>query len=145
MSLRKSERSQRRLRGAVFNQSLGRRLWDFQTSPLWDVSETLYETSQRCIWDASMPVGLIPHVCTILRHTVQHFIKYKQKLNFMITLVMVTFFCFKTVLHFSLWVIFFYFYYFFEKLKISVERVFGLSSPRSLPSYLARSPPKIFN
>ena len=44
-SLRKPERSQRRL-------------WDLQISPLWDVSETLYETSQRCIWDASMPARI---------------------------------------------------------------------------------------
>ena len=32
----------------VFNQSPGRRLRDLQISPLLYVSETLYETSQRC-------------------------------------------------------------------------------------------------
>ena len=56
-SLRKHERSQRHLWGDTFNQSPERRLRDLQISHLWDVSETLYETSQRCIWDASMPAG----------------------------------------------------------------------------------------
>ena len=56
-SLRKLERSQRRLWGDVSNQSPGRCLRDLQISPLWDISETLYETSQRSIWDASMPAG----------------------------------------------------------------------------------------
>ena len=56
-SLRRPERSQRRLCGDVFNTSHRRRLRDFQISPLWDVSETLHETSQRCIWDASIPAG----------------------------------------------------------------------------------------
>ena len=54
----KPERSQRCLWGNVFNQSPGRCLRDLQIIPLWDVSETLYDTSQRCIWGASMPAGL---------------------------------------------------------------------------------------
>ena len=28
-----------------------------QISPLWDVSEKLHETSQRCVWDTPMPAG----------------------------------------------------------------------------------------
>ena len=62
-SLKKIERSQRRLWGEVLNQPPGRRLKDLQISPLWDVSETLYETSQRSIWDVSMPARKIS--CTI--------------------------------------------------------------------------------
>ena len=58
MSLRRPERSQRRLRGDVFNTSHRRRLWDLQISPLWDVSDTLHEKSQKCIWDASMLAGM---------------------------------------------------------------------------------------
>ena len=58
-SLRKPERSQRRLWGNVFNQSPGRRLRDLQISSLWDVSQTLYETSQRCFRDAFMPAGVL--------------------------------------------------------------------------------------
>ena len=54
-SLRKPERSQRRLWEDVFNQSSGRCLRDLQIGPFWDVSEMLYETSQRRIWDASLP------------------------------------------------------------------------------------------
>ena len=57
-SLRRPERYQRRLWGDVFNTSDRRRLWDLQISPLWDVSEAPRETSQRYIWDASMPAGL---------------------------------------------------------------------------------------
>ena len=69
MSPRKSERSQRRFQGDVFNQCPRRRLRALQIKPFWDVSlsrsttscfywsETLYKTSQRCIWDASMPTG----------------------------------------------------------------------------------------
>ena len=58
-SLRKPEGSQRCLWEDISNQSPGRRLKDLQVSPLWDVFETLYETSQGCIWDASMPIGLL--------------------------------------------------------------------------------------
>ena len=58
-SLKRPERSQRHLQGDVFNTSHGRRLRDLRISPLWDVSETLHETSQRCIWDVSMPAGLL--------------------------------------------------------------------------------------
>ena len=46
-------------RGDVFNTSHRRRLRDLQISPLSDVSETLHETSQRCIWDASMPARTV--------------------------------------------------------------------------------------
>ena len=48
-SLRKPERSQRRLWGYLFNQSPGRRLRDLQIGPLWGICETL--TSQRFIWE----------------------------------------------------------------------------------------------
>ena len=48
---------QRCLWGDIFNQSPGRRHRDLQISPPWDVSEKLYEMSQRYIWDASMPAG----------------------------------------------------------------------------------------
>ena len=56
---RKPERSQRRFWGDVFYQSPGRRFRYLQISPLWDLSEMLNETSQRCIWDAFMPAGLL--------------------------------------------------------------------------------------
>ena len=52
------EISQRRLWEDFFNTSHLRRLLDLQINPLWDVSETLHETSQRCIWDGSMTAGL---------------------------------------------------------------------------------------
>ena len=67
-SPRKPERSQRCLWGDVFNQSPGRRLRDFQISPLWDVSEMLYEKSQRCIWDASMPAGQWPLIHLVVQN-----------------------------------------------------------------------------
>ena len=56
-SLRKPERSQWCLWGCVINISHQRGLRDLQISPLPDVSEKLHETSQRCVWDASMPAG----------------------------------------------------------------------------------------
>ena len=62
MSLRKPEGSQRRLWEDFFNQFHWRCLRDSQIIPLWNVSDTLYETFQRCIWDASidasMPAGI---------------------------------------------------------------------------------------
>ena len=48
----------RRLWGGVFNRPHWRRLIYLQISPLWNVSETLHETSQRCNWDASKPARL---------------------------------------------------------------------------------------
>ena len=57
MTLRRPERSHRRLWGDVFTKSQRRRFWNLQISCLWDVSETLRETSQRWIWDASMVAG----------------------------------------------------------------------------------------
>ena len=58
-SLRRPERCQRRLWGGLFNRSHRRSLRDLQISPFWHhVSETLRETSQRCIWDASLPAEL---------------------------------------------------------------------------------------
>ena len=62
-SLRKPEISQRGLWGDVSSESPARGLRDLQVSPLWDVSETLYETSQRCIWDPSMPAGWVRYLC----------------------------------------------------------------------------------
>ena len=52
--LRKPERSQRHLWEDVFNQSLRIRFRDLQISPVWDVSEIMYErrlkdASRRCI------------------------------------------------------------------------------------------------
>ena len=58
MSPRRRETSQRHLWGDVFNRSHERRLRDLQISSIRDVSETLGETYQRCIWDASMPAGM---------------------------------------------------------------------------------------
>ena len=56
-SLGKPERSQWCLWVCVFNISHQRGLRDLQISPLWDVSEKLHETSQRCVWDKPMPAG----------------------------------------------------------------------------------------
>ena len=53
------ERSQRRLWRDVFNISHRTHLRDLQICSLWDVSETLHETSQRCICDASMLAGYV--------------------------------------------------------------------------------------
>ena len=48
-SLRRPERSQRRLWGDVFNASHRRRIRDFQISPLWDAAWDVSEMHLRCI------------------------------------------------------------------------------------------------
>ena len=58
-SLRKSERFHTNLRRDIFNQSSRRRFRDFEINPLGNVSETLYEMSQRCIWNAFMSLGYV--------------------------------------------------------------------------------------
>ena len=78
-SLRKPEKSQRRLRGDVFNTSHWRRLWDLQISPFWDVSETLHETSQRRIWDASMPAGCSLKAEAV--HVIKFYISWSKQLK----------------------------------------------------------------
>ena len=56
-SLRKPERPHRSLWRDVFNHSSGRPLKDLQIRPLWGVTETLYETCQRCTCYTSMLTG----------------------------------------------------------------------------------------
>ena len=56
--LKKPEKSLQRLWRDIFSQSPERCLRDLQISPPWGVSEMLYETSQRCILDASMLAGM---------------------------------------------------------------------------------------
>ena len=58
-SLRKSERFHTNLRGEIFSQSSRKRFRDFQINPLGNVSETLYEMSQRSIWNAFMLLGYV--------------------------------------------------------------------------------------
>ena len=54
----KGERSQRYLWGGVFNWSHIKHLRDFQIISVWDISETLGETSSRYIWDAAILAGI---------------------------------------------------------------------------------------